>query len=107
MQIFQSIVDVLQEIFMPTSPEVKKRVALRKIENELKSFTPCIYKNDMLQANFAESLRVLFNSTKPLLDLLNQKGANTDIEDRRHFAERAFATSSHYDTAIHAYFANE
>ena len=44
---------------------------------------------------------------KPLLDLLNQKGANTDIEDRRHFAERAFATSSHYDTAIHAYFANE
>ena len=42
---------------------------------------------------------------KPLLDLLNQKGANTDIEDRRHFAERAFATSSHYDTAIHEYFA--
>lgn len=42
---------------------------------------------------------------KPLLDLLNKKGAETDIEDRRHFAERAFAVSSHYDTAIHAYFA--
>ena len=38
-------------------------------------------------------------------DLLNNKGANSDIEDRRHFAERAFATSSHYDTAIHSYFA--
>ena len=40
-----------------------------------------------------------------LLDMLNKKGANSDIEDRRHFAERAFATSSHYDTAIHSYFA--
>lgn len=40
-----------------------------------------------------------------LLDMLNNKGANSDIEDRRHFAERAFATSSHYDTAIRSYFA--
>lgn len=40
-----------------------------------------------------------------LLDMLNNKDANSDIEDRRHFAERAFATSSHYDTAIHSYFA--
>ena len=39
-----------------------------------------------------------------LLDMLNNKGANSDIEDRRHFAERAFATSSHYDTAINAWF---
>ena len=39
-----------------------------------------------------------------LLDMLNNKGANSDIEDRRHFAERAFATSSHYDTAIQSYF---
>lgn len=40
-----------------------------------------------------------------LLGMLNEKGANSDIEDRRYFAERAFATSSHYDTAIHSYFA--
>ena len=41
---------------------------------------------------------------QPLLDLLNSKGAETDIEDRRWFASRAFGVSSHYDTAIHAYF---
>ena len=40
----------------------------------------------------------------PLLELLEQKGARTDIEDRRWFATRAFGVSSHYDTAIHAYF---
>lgn len=41
---------------------------------------------------------------KPLLDLLNEKGAALDIEDRRWFATRAFEVSSHYDTAIHTYF---
>ena len=40
-----------------------------------------------------------------LLDILKQKGAETDIEDRKMFAERAFGISSHYDTAIHAWFA--
>lgn len=40
-----------------------------------------------------------------LLDLLNRQGAETSLEQRRHFAERAFAVSSHYDTAIHAWFA--
>ena len=44
---------------------------------------------------------------KPLLNLLNQKGAELDIEDRRWFATRAFGVSSHYDTAIHAYFENK
>lgn len=40
-----------------------------------------------------------------LLDILKKKGAETDIEDRKMFAERAFGISSHYDTAIHAWFA--
>ena len=39
-----------------------------------------------------------------LLDILNRKGAETDIEDRRQFAARAFGVSSHYDTAIHSWF---
>lgn len=39
-----------------------------------------------------------------LLDILNKKGAMTDIEDRKMFAERAFGVSSRYDTAIHRWF---
>lgn len=42
-----------------------------------------------------------------LLDILNKKGAQTDIEDRRMFAERAFGVSSHYDTAIHNWFVKD
>lgn len=40
-----------------------------------------------------------------LLDILKEKGAETSIEDRKMFAERAFGVSSRYDTAIHAWFA--
>ncbi|SDL84224.1 IMP cyclohydrolase [Segatella bryantii] len=40
-----------------------------------------------------------------LLDILKEKGNASDIEDRKMFAERAFGVSSHYDTAIHAWFA--
>lgn len=36
-----------------------------------------------------------------LLDILKRKGAETDIEERKMFAEKAFGVSSHYDTAIH------
>ena len=41
---------------------------------------------------------------KPLLDLLQKQGALSEIEDRKWFATRAFGVSSHYDTAIHAWF---
>ena len=39
-----------------------------------------------------------------LLDILNRQGAETTIEERRMFATRAFGVSSHYDTAINAWF---
>ncbi|WP_417097323.1 IMP cyclohydrolase [Leyella stercorea] len=42
---------------------------------------------------------------KVLLDILNANGAETSLEERKMFAERAFDVSSHYDTAIHAWFA--
>lgn len=41
-----------------------------------------------------------------LLDILKKKGAQTDLTERKLFAERAFRVSSHYDTAIHNWFVN-
>lgn len=41
----------------------------------------------------------------PLLDLLKANGPKTSLEDRHRFAEKAFGVSSHYDTAIHNWFA--
>lgn len=39
-----------------------------------------------------------------LLNIINKKGAQTDIEDRKMLAARAFGVSSRYDTAIHNWF---
>lgn len=58
--------------------------------------------------NFKDVVIVPSKAEYPvLLQLLNTKGAETEIEDRKMFAERAFGVSSHYDTAIHSWFAAE
>ena len=41
-----------------------------------------------------------------LSDILEKQGAQTTLAQRREFAERAFGVSSHYDTAINAWFKN-
>lgn len=40
----------------------------------------------------------------PLLKIVEEQGAQTILEQRKWFAGQAFGVSSHYDTAIHAYF---
>lgn len=40
----------------------------------------------------------------PLLDLLNEKCGKSSLDDRKKFARKAFAVSSHYDSAIFKYF---
>ena len=58
--------------------------------------------------NFKDVVIVPSKAEYPLLlDILNKKGAKTDIEDRKMFAEHAFGVSSHYDTAIHNWFAKK
>jgi len=47
------------------------------------------------------------NEYQPLLDLLNEKNGEFSQEDRKWFAGKAFAVSSHYDAAIFSYFSKE
>jgi len=47
------------------------------------------------------------NDYGDLLSLLETKSGSSDLADRRRFAAKAFATSSHYDTAIFNYFNQE
>jgi len=47
------------------------------------------------------------NQYQHLLDLLIEKNGATSLEDRKEFARLAFATSSHYDSAIFNYFNGE
>lgn len=55
--------------------------------------------------NFSDVVIVPSKAEYPvLLDILNRQGAETTLEERRMFATRAFGVSSHYDTAINAWF---
>ena len=92
MALFQSIIDFLQEIFMPAAPEVKKRIALKKLETDMRNFTPAIYRNDMLLPNFAEALRVLYVNTKPVMSLLSNTICSDDLERNHHFLEQLMMT---------------
>lgn len=55
--------------------------------------------------NFNDVVIVASQAQYPaLLDLLNEQGATTSLEDRRWFAREAFAVSSGYDAAIFNWF---
>ena len=58
--------------------------------------------------NYNDVLIISSRSQYPyLLELLNEKGGASDIEDRQLMAAHAFNTTSHYDTAIFNYFNKE
>ena len=58
--------------------------------------------------NFADVIIVPSrNEYDMFLSLLDEKKGASSIDDRKEFARKAFATSSHYDTAIFNYFNND
>ncbi len=92
MAFFQSLTEFFQSIFMSSHPEVKKRQMIRKLENELKTIAPTLYKNSLVQPNFAEAIRILFVNTKNIEDILSQTICSEDIARSRHFEEQLLLT---------------
>ena len=72
MGFLQKLSEFFQSLFSPNSPEAIQRQAVRKIENDLKTIAPDLYKNGLIQPAFAETLRILFQNTEPVLDVLYQ-----------------------------------
>lgn len=71
MGFIQAVTEFFESIFNSSSPEVRKRIELRKIEAELKNHPHSIYKNECLTSNFAELFRILYECTKPISDILD------------------------------------
>ena len=92
MTFIQSVIEFFQSIFMASSPEVKKRQALRKIESDLKASAPLLFKNDMVQVNVAEALRVLYFNTKPIGELLANTICSDDMTHNRQYEEQLLMT---------------
>lgn len=92
MSFLRAIKEFLESIFMASSPEVKKRTEMRKIENELKLLPTQILKNGLLQPNFAELIRVLYENTKPINDILSQTIASGDLKRNGRFESELIIT---------------
>ena len=71
MSFIQAITEFFESIFNSSSPEVRKRQELRKIESELKSHPKGIFKDECLTPNFAELFRILNECTKQIDEILS------------------------------------
>lgn len=92
MSFFQDIADFFMMIFNSSSPEVKKNQALKKIESELKEIRPVIYKNDFIQPNFAEALRVMYVNCKTIDQVLSNTLCSDDVHRNSRFSEQLILT---------------
>ncbi|MBR6154000.1 MAG: hypothetical protein IKQ43_06155 [Treponema sp.] len=92
MSFFQSITDFFHSIFASSTPEGKQKLALKRIESELKATDPQIFKDGTVQNTFAEGLRIMFNCTKPVMNILSDTICSPDIERNHRFTEQLLLT---------------
>ena len=92
MGFLRALKEFLESIFMSSSPEVKKRMEMRKIENELKLLPSQILKNGLLQPNFAEFFRVLYENCKPIEEILSKTICSEDIPRNGRFESELIIT---------------
>jgi hypothetical protein len=92
MALFQSILDFFESLFMSSSPEVQRKQQLKKINSELRTISPVIYRNDMVQPNFAEALRILYIHTKPIEEILYKTISGDDVTRNRRFESQLLIT---------------
>lgn len=92
MSLFQVISDFFESLFNKNSPEVQKKIQMRKLENELRAQEPLIFKNGKLLPNFAETIRLLYINTKPLNDLMSSTIYSTDIPRNLRFENQLVLT---------------
>ena len=92
MSIIQAITDFFESIFNRNSPEVQKKIQLKKLESEIKSYQPQIFLNGNLQPNFAEAIRLLYINTKPLHNLFSATIGSPDSQKAHRFEAQLVIT---------------
>lgn len=99
MAFLQKLIDLIQSLFQSSSPESQQRQVVKKIEADLRNVAPNLYKNGLLQVNFAETLRVLFDNTKVISDILANSFCSTNLDTQRHYEEQLLLTG--FDSEAH------
>ena len=92
MSFMQALTDIFDLLFRSNTPEVQKKIKLRKIESELRLHPAALFKNDLVQPNFAEALKVLYENIQPVAKILDNTIASPDIRRNHRFEEELIVT---------------
>lgn len=92
MSLIQTISDFFESLFKRSSPEVQKKQLKKKMEAELRSFNPAIYRDGLLLPNFGEALFILYKNTKALDDLFLKTISPTDTAKQHRFEAQLIMT---------------
>lgn len=92
MSLFQALSDIVRSLFMASSPDMKKRQELRRLDMYLREYKPTIFKGGLLQANFAEAFNILYANVKPIDRVLSQTIASDDVPRNNRFIDRLLLT---------------
>lgn len=92
MSFFETITDLFESIFKRSSPEVQKKMQLKKLDGEVHSFTPLICQNRMLTSNFGEAIFSLYKFTRPLDNLFMTTISSTDVPRQHRFEAQLILT---------------
>ena len=92
MGVVQGIIDFLQSLFMSSSPEVQKRLQLKRMAVDLRNEDQPLFKNDMVQPTFAAAVYELYRHSKPLDNLFSETVGNKDVRCRDRYLEALFIT---------------
>ena len=92
MGFLQTISEFFESIFNRNSPEVQKRLQMKRLETEMTAFHPAIYKNGLLLPNFAEALKILYVNSRPISNLLLDTICNPDVKRAHRFEAQLVMT---------------
>ena len=92
MSLFRAIVVFFESIFHKDSPEVQQRLQKKKLESEILSAQPALYRNGRILPNFAEAVRILYVNTYPLNELFAGTIGGSDIPKQRRFEAQLVLT---------------
>lgn len=92
MSFLETLTDLFESIFKHSSPQVQKKQLLKKLEAELKTYEPSLFKNGNLQPNFAEAINALYKNTKALSNLFDQTVSSNDLQRQHRFEAQLILT---------------
>ena len=92
MAFFQSLVEFIETVFLSSNPDVKMKLDIRKLENDLKMIKPEIYKNGQLTANFGNAFFVLYKETSFILDILQNTINSENVQTAHHYMDLLIST---------------